>query len=57
MAQKYNLVFKKLADLEKETAESNVQSLPTRTEIDEIAELRRVVLEVNEPEIRTYSAT
>lgn len=55
MTQKYDLVFKKLADLEKETTESN--NHPTRTEIDEIAELRRVVLEVNEPEIRTYSAT
>jgi hypothetical protein len=55
----YKIVFEKLEELKAkaENAECAPYSEPLRVEIDEIAELRRLVLEVTDPEPTSYTTT
>ena len=56
MAQNtFTIIFKKLAEVLPDGSPSDSETL--RAEIDEIAELRRLVLEITDPEPTSYTAT
>ncbi len=57
---RFSIVFTKLAEAiteEAKTKESPLITLHMQAEIDEIAELRRIVLETTEPERKSYTTT
>ena len=55
----FTLIFEKVASASVESTpeQSLLPSEATPTEIDEIAELRRLVLEITEPEPMSYTTT
>jgi len=57
---RFRIVFEKLSELTSEqtlSKESSSESEQMRAEIDEIAELRRLVLEITEPKATSYTST
>jgi hypothetical protein len=55
----YTIVFQKLVEVtaEANSAETALHSEALSAEIDEIAELRRLVLEITDPEPTSYTTT
>ena len=50
----FTIIFQKLAEVREEPS---LQAEASRTEIDEIADLRRLVLEVTDPDPLSYTTT
>jgi len=56
----YKIVFVKLSDSERDLQRAEASALEAKqieTELDEIAELKRILLEIAEPEPRSYTVT
>ena len=56
MAEDYTIVFEKLAEASSDVLPVN-QADATTDEIEEIAELRRAVLEITQPSVSSYTTT
>jgi hypothetical protein len=56
---RFRIIFEKLAETAAEEREGDGASMSDelRAEIDEIAELRRLVLETTEPDQKSYTTT
>lgn len=52
----YTIIFKKLSELQAETEHDSTDTLP-QEEYDEIDELRRLSMEIQNPEPQSYTTT
>jgi hypothetical protein len=59
MAQDFTIVFQKATEAQVEMSlnEPSLQLDTSAAELDEIAELRRIVLEISDPEPMSYTTT